>query len=106
MLVGMIRESLFSVLPSSDINDTHIEFGPVILEIICLIKIDTGGRQTDRKRESTFLYSRGHDTTRKHENSQSPDGLDHNTSLVCPRDVKTIPNTNLAPRRRHHTDPI
>ena len=48
-------------------------------------------RQTnDRHREqkTTFSYSRGPETSRKHKNGKSPDGLDYYTSLVYAQEVK------------------
>ena len=57
----------------------------VISEIICLTKIVTDGRHTDgqtNRRRPIFSYSKGHDLSRKYESSQSPDGLDYNTSLA------------------------
>ena len=39
-----------------------------------------------------FLFSRGHDTSRRYETVQLPDGLDYNTSLVYAREVE---NTQL-----------
>ena len=71
------------------------KIGPVVSEIICLIKIDTeelrqpANRQIDRrKRGSMFSHSRDHETSRKHESSQSFDRLVY--SLGYPREIKGI----------------
>mgnify|MGYP005985441707 CR=1 FL=1 len=68
--------------------------GPVVLEIICLIKIGTE-RQTDEQREGQtdrrgrliFSHSKSHDTSRKHEDDHPIDRSMNNTSLAYARDL-------------------
>ena len=46
--------------------------GPVLSEIMRLIKIDTDDRQSDGKGRPLFGYSRGHETSRKYESGNCP----------------------------------
>ena len=47
------------------------------------------------KMETNVLYSRGHETSRKHASSQSSDGLNYNTSLAYAREVKKYKDLQL-----------
>ena len=73
LLVGMISQFLVGILHDSPI--IHTTIGPVVSKIICLIKIQTDGRQsadrqtdrqTDGNRRPISSYSKGHKRSEKH----------------------------------------
>ena len=58
----------------------------------------TADRQTETG--TYFSYSRGHKTPRKHEISQSPDGLEYYTHLAYARKEKYTPSRLARPAAR------
>ena len=74
---GIIRQSLVSVF---DLRDVHN------------IEAD---RQTDGNGVAIFSYYWGHGTSRKYDNSQSPNGLDYILSLRGEsKNIFYLPNMN------------